>query len=182
MALADNLYVFWEPRSVITAVKHCTIARNVLDSSTLLAIAAGLDFVFHMFFLIKYSKSLEEGSFRGRSADFLWMLLIGQACLALGHPDYGCHRLETTALHKLSQLKKTLTALSAGGAVLTCCAPFVNIQFLGSSLTFMMVRKLLFHCSSPADYTEYPVAGSSCSRHSSTKACRCMCGRDGTSM
>lgn len=40
---------------------------------------AGLDFVFHMFFLIKYSKSLEEGSFRGRSADFLWMLLIGEA-------------------------------------------------------------------------------------------------------
>ena len=23
--------------------------------------------------------------------------------------------------------------------MLTCCAPFVNIQFLGSSLTFMMV-------------------------------------------
>ncbi len=38
----------------------------------------GLDFVFHMFFLVKYSKSLEEGSFRGRSADFLWMLLFGK--------------------------------------------------------------------------------------------------------
>lgn len=62
----------------------------------------GLDFVFHMFFLIKYCKSLEEGSFRGRSADFMWMLLFG-------------------------------------GIMLTCIAPFVNIQFLGSSLTFMMV-------------------------------------------
>ncbi|PNW72634.1 hypothetical protein CHLRE_15g636400v5 [Chlamydomonas reinhardtii] len=62
----------------------------------------GLDFVFHMFFLIKYCKSLEEGSFRGRSADFLWMLLFG-------------------------------------GGLLTAIAPFVNIQFLGSSLTFMMV-------------------------------------------
>ncbi|GLC36750.1 hypothetical protein PLESTB_000786800 [Pleodorina starrii] len=62
----------------------------------------GLDFVFHMFFLIKYCKSLEEGSFRGRSADFLWMLIFG-------------------------------------GSLLTCIAPFVNIQFLGSSLTFMMV-------------------------------------------
>ena len=30
-----------------------------------------------MFFLVKYSKSLEEGSFRGRSADFLWMLMFG---------------------------------------------------------------------------------------------------------
>ncbi|KAF5830261.1 Derlin [Dunaliella salina] len=62
----------------------------------------GLDFVFHMFFLLKYCKSLEEGSFRGRSADFLWMLLFG-------------------------------------GIMLVAFAPFVNIQFLGSSLTFMMV-------------------------------------------
>ena len=45
---------------------------------------AGLDFVFHMFFLVKYSKSLEEGSFRGRSADFLWMLLFGGAFLHVG--------------------------------------------------------------------------------------------------
>eukprot|EP00878_Enallax_costatus_P024128 GHUV01025722.1.p1 GENE.GHUV01025722.1~~GHUV01025722.1.p1 ORF type:complete len:197 (+),score=76.16 GHUV01025722.1:592-1182(+) len=55
-----------------------------------------------MFFLVKYCKSLEEGSFRGRSADFLWMLLFG-------------------------------------GTLLTLLAPFVQIEFLGSSLTFMMV-------------------------------------------
>lgn len=62
----------------------------------------GLDFVFHMFFLVKYCKALEEGSFRNRSSDFLWMLVFG-------------------------------------GTLLTLVAPFVNIQFLGSSLTFMMV-------------------------------------------
>lgn len=62
----------------------------------------GLDFFFHMFFLVKYSKSLEEGSFRNRAADFLWMLLFG-------------------------------------AAILVGAAPWVNIQFLGSSLTFMMV-------------------------------------------
>ena len=33
--------------------------------------------MFHIFFLVKYSKALEEGTFRGRSADFLWMLLLG---------------------------------------------------------------------------------------------------------
>ena len=44
---------------------------------------AGLDFVFHIFFLVKYSKALEEGTFRGRSADFLWMLLLGALqCMA----------------------------------------------------------------------------------------------------
>lgn len=62
----------------------------------------GLDFVFHMFFLVKYCKSLEEGSFRNRSADFLWMLLFG-------------------------------------GSLLTVMAPLASIEFLGSSLTFMMV-------------------------------------------
>jgi hypothetical protein len=71
--------------------------------------AAGLDFFFHMFFLVKYSKSLEEGSFRNRSADFLWMLLFGSG-------------------------------------ILIAAAPWVNIQFLGSSLTFMMVRQAKKGC------------------------------------
>ena len=94
---------------------------------------AGLDFVFHMFFLIKYSKSLEEGSFRGRSADFLWMLLIGQ-------PAFHLHLPAPMYMKPPSYLPiLRLFTCRAGGAVLTCCAPFVNIQFLGSSLTFMMV-------------------------------------------
>eukprot|EP00126_Sphaerothecum_destruens_P000065 Sdes_comp10084_c0_seq1m1681 len=29
-----------------------------------------------MFFLVRYSRMLEEGSFRGRPADFLWMLIL----------------------------------------------------------------------------------------------------------
>lgn len=62
----------------------------------------GLDFLFHMFFLARYCRLLEEGSFRGRSGDFLYMLLFG-------------------------------------AGFLTLLAPFVNVQFLGSSLTFMMV-------------------------------------------
>ncbi|KAG1654214.1 hypothetical protein FOA52_006958 [Chlamydomonas sp. UWO 241] len=62
----------------------------------------GVDFVFHMFFLLRYSKSLEEGSFRGRSADYLWMLLLGSVFMIVA-------------------------------------APFLDVMFLGPSLTFMMV-------------------------------------------
>ena len=62
----------------------------------------GLDFLFHMFFLARYCRLLEEGSFRGRPAEFAAMLLFG-------------------------------------GALLTAAAPFLPLQFLGSSLTFMMV-------------------------------------------
>uniref|UniRef100_K3WLS1 Derlin n=1 Tax=Globisporangium ultimum (strain ATCC 200006 / CBS 805.95 / DAOM BR144) TaxID=431595 RepID=K3WLS1_GLOUD len=53
-----------------------------------------IDFLFHIL--------LEEGSFRGRTADFLYMLLLGATVMIL-------------------------------------LAPFVNIHFLGSPLTFMMV-------------------------------------------
>lgn len=37
----------------------------------------GIDFIFHMFFLVRYSRELEQGSFRGRPADFLYMLILG---------------------------------------------------------------------------------------------------------
>jgi Derlin-2/3 len=57
-----------------------------------------------MFFLVKYCKSLEEGSFRGRPADFAWMLLLGAAMI---------------------------TALAL--------TPLGRVQFLGSSLAFMLV-------------------------------------------
>lgn len=40
-----------------------------------------LDFFFHMFFLYRYCKMLEINSFRGRTADFLYMLLFGSALL-----------------------------------------------------------------------------------------------------
>eukprot|EP00940_MAST-03C_sp_MAST-3C-sp2_P001190 g1190.t1 len=61
-----------------------------------------VDFLFHMYFLVRYSRLLEDGYFRGRTADFVFMLLIGSV-------------------------------------VMLTLAPFINVQFLGSSLTFMMV-------------------------------------------
>jgi hypothetical protein len=61
-----------------------------------------LEFLFHMFFLVQYCRSLEEGSFRGRTADFFYMILFGST-------------------------------------LLTLIAPFADMHFLGSSLTFMMV-------------------------------------------
>ena len=57
-----------------------------------------------MFFLVKYAKQLEEGSFRNRSVDFAWMLTLGAAAIAAAAP------------------------LARG-----------RVQFLGSSLAFMMV-------------------------------------------
>eukprot|EP01117_Protostelium_nocturnum_P000852 TRINITY_DN1111_c0_g1_i1.p1 TRINITY_DN1111_c0_g1~~TRINITY_DN1111_c0_g1_i1.p1 ORF type:complete len:237 (-),score=26.53 TRINITY_DN1111_c0_g1_i1:43-753(-) len=43
----------------------------------------GINFLFHMFFLVRHSRLLEEGSFRGRTADFLFMYIFGGVLLIL---------------------------------------------------------------------------------------------------
>mmetsp|Transcript_70128 Transcript_70128/g.106054 ORF Transcript_70128/g.106054 Transcript_70128/m.106054 type:complete len:242 (+) Transcript_70128:253-978(+) len=42
-----------------------------------------VDFLFHMYFLVRYSRLLEEGDFRGRTANYVLMLLFGIACISL---------------------------------------------------------------------------------------------------
>lgn len=62
-----------------------------------------IDFLFHMFFLVRYSRSLEESArFRGKTADYVYFLLLGAVTMLF-------------------------------------VAPWVDVRFLGSSLTFMMV-------------------------------------------
>jgi Derlin-2/3 len=42
-----------------------------------------LDFVFHIFFVLRYCRQLEEGKFRGRPADLVFMLVFGASCMVL---------------------------------------------------------------------------------------------------
>jgi len=42
-----------------------------------------VDFLFHMYFLVRYSRLLEEGDFRGRTANYVLMLLFGISCISL---------------------------------------------------------------------------------------------------
>lgn len=102
--------VYFNARLIITRLQLWRLVTNFFFFGQI-----GLDFLFHMFFLARYCRLLEEGSFRGRTADFASMLLFG-------------------------------------AALLTTAAPFVHVQFLGSSLTFMMVyvwgrRNELVHMS-----------------------------------
>lgn len=80
---------------------------------------ADLDFLFHMFFLARYCKLLEENSFRGRTADFFYMLLFGASVL--------------TGIVLL------------GGMIPYLSESFAKIIFLSNSLTFMMVSYIYLH-------------------------------------
>eukprot|EP00300_Choanocystis_sp_HF-7_P006925 c14987_g1_i1.p1 GENE.c14987_g1_i1~~c14987_g1_i1.p1 ORF type:complete len:230 (-),score=49.18 c14987_g1_i1:157-846(-) len=45
----------------------------------------GVDFMFHMFFMVRYCRLLEESSrFRGKTAEFLFMFLIGAIAMLVG--------------------------------------------------------------------------------------------------
>ncbi|KAJ3076248.1 hypothetical protein HDU98_004861 [Podochytrium sp. JEL0797] len=47
-----------------------------------------IDFLFHMFFLVRYSRSLEDGYFRGRTVDFAWMLMLSMAAIVTITPIF----------------------------------------------------------------------------------------------
>ncbi|KAJ0089848.1 hypothetical protein Patl1_14129 [Pistacia atlantica] len=72
-----------------------------------------LDYLFHMFFLGRYCKLVEENSFRGRTVDFFYMLLFGATFL-------------------------TDTVL-IGGMIPYLSESFAKFIFLNNSLTLMMV-------------------------------------------
>lgn len=95
-------------------VNSCIIFfQRVHTKTSLFCFAADLDFLFHMFFLARYCKLLEENSFRGRTADFFYMLLFGATVLT--------------------------SFVLIGGMIPYVSESFAKIIFLSNSLTFMMV-------------------------------------------
>ncbi|XP_042945638.1 derlin-2.2-like isoform X2 [Carya illinoinensis] len=100
--------------SGVSSPISCTSGRWVtLFSFNLSMFILDLDFLFHMFFLARYCKLLEENSFRGRTADFFYMLLFGATVLT--------------------------GIVLIGGTIPYLSESFAKIIFLSNSLTFMMV-------------------------------------------
>lgn len=88
--------------------------------------------MFHMFFLARYCKLLEENSFRGRTADFFYMLLFGATVLT--------------------------GIVLIGGMIPYLSESFAKIIFLSNSLTFMMVRYLsLLDCDGFVSKARYVI-------------------------
>ena len=59
-----------------------------------------VDFLFHMYFLVRYSRLLEDGYFRGRTADFLFMLLVGATIMTVRFLSLLLWNLTITRTHK----------------------------------------------------------------------------------
>ncbi|RKP25912.1 Derlin [Syncephalis pseudoplumigaleata] len=94
-----------------------------------------LDWFFHMYFMIRYSRMLEEGSFRNRTADYVWMLFFSAVSLLLLAPLTSSPFLGATLAYVLVYVwsrREPWVRLNFLG-VLVFRAPFLPWVLLGFS-------------------------------------------------
>ncbi|MQM02506.1 hypothetical protein Taro_035276 [Colocasia esculenta] len=108
LEIISPYHLYLNPKFVLERYEVWRLVTNFLFFGIL-----DLDFLFHMFFLARYCKLLEENSFRGRTADFFYMLLFGATVLTV--------------------------IVFVGVMIPYVSESFAKIIFLSNSLTFMMV-------------------------------------------
>jgi Derlin-2/3 len=91
-AVLTTLLCFLEIVSPLTLYYNYDLVVNKgqywrLFSSFMFFGSFNLDFLFHLYFVVRYCRLLEEGSFRGKTADLLYMLLFG-AFVTLLFPSF----------------------------------------------------------------------------------------------
>ena len=90
-----------------------------------------LNWILHMFFLVRYCRMLEDNSFRGRTADMIYMLVVGAALLLVSF----CAAFPSPFF--------TLLFPGPSRSHHQAVSPWFRytdqLLFLGSSLTFMLV-------------------------------------------
>ncbi|XP_043465833.1 derlin-2 [Leptopilina heterotoma] len=74
--LVSPFQLYFNPILIIKRYQLWRLITTFLFFGTI-----GFNFVFNMIFTYKYCRMLEEGSFRGRTADFVMMFLFGGVCM-----------------------------------------------------------------------------------------------------
>ncbi|GAA5907516.1 hypothetical protein JCM8208_001401 [Rhodotorula glutinis] len=115
-----QLYFTWR-----TAIDHGQLWRLV--TCFLYWGPLGLDFFFHLFFFMRYSKMLEESAFHGRRADYVWLLIVSCTLLLILSPlstsPFLSSPLSFTLVYLWSRLNP-LVRLSLFG-IITITAPYL---------------------------------------------------------
>nr|CAG4652127.1 EOG090X0CFQ [Triops cancriformis] len=98
----------------------------------------GFNFLFNMIFTYRYCKMLEEGSFRGRTADFVYMILLGgiftMVCALFVNLLFLGHALTTMLVYVWARRNPHVRMNFFG--LLPFRAPYLPFVLLGFSLLF----------------------------------------------
>ncbi|KIP08114.1 hypothetical protein PHLGIDRAFT_117540 [Phlebiopsis gigantea 11061_1 CR5-6] len=92
-----------------------------------------LDFVFHMFFFMRYSRMLEESSFANRKADYIWLLIQSAVMLLFVSPLVNLPFLSSPLAFVpiyLWSRRHPATPISLFG-LLTITAPYLPLALVG---------------------------------------------------
>ncbi|KAF9556754.1 Der1-like protein [Agrocybe pediades] len=74
--LVTPLQLYFSPRSAFMNAQPWRMATTFFYFGPI-----SLDFVFHLFFFMRYSRLLEESSFANKKADYFWLLLLSSIML-----------------------------------------------------------------------------------------------------
>ncbi|KAF7424460.1 hypothetical protein PC9H_009767 [Pleurotus ostreatus] len=74
--LVTPLQLYYSPRSAFLNAQPWRAVTTFFYFGSI-----SLDFVFHLFFFMRYSRMLEESSFANRKADYFWLLLLSSVML-----------------------------------------------------------------------------------------------------
>lgn len=135
-----------------------------------------IDFLFHIYFLVRYCRLLEEGDFRGRTANFLLMITFGITMIIIIAPFARVHTFLGSALTFMMTYvwgRRNEDVKMSMFGVLTFTAPYLPWVMLiftfmvGNPITMDMIGILVGHTYYFLEYV-YPVVadirGWSCKR------------------
>ncbi|KAG8220176.1 Der1-like protein, partial [Butyriboletus roseoflavus] len=94
-----------------------------------------LDFIFHLFFFMRYSRMLEESSFANRRADYLWLLLFSSLMLLALSPLVNLPFLSSSLAFVpiyIWSRRHPSTSIALFG-IFTISAPYLPIALVGLS-------------------------------------------------
>ncbi|KAL7536324.1 hypothetical protein ACHAWF_005436 [Thalassiosira exigua] len=123
-----------------------------------------IDFLFHMYFLVRYCRMLEEGDFRGRTAHFVMMILFGVTFMTAVAPFVSVHFLGSSLSFMMVYVwgRRNEDMRMSFLGVFTFNAPYlpwVMLSFsmlLGHSVTIDAIGILVGHTYYFLEYV-YPV-------------------------
>ncbi|KIK01858.1 hypothetical protein K443DRAFT_544597 [Laccaria amethystina LaAM-08-1] len=128
--LITPLQLYYSPRSAFINVQPWRAVTTFFYFGSI-----SLDFVFHLFFFMRYSRMLEESSFANKKADYFWLLLLSSIMLLALSPLFNLPFLSSSLAFVpiyLWSRRHPSTPISLFGLI-TISAPYLPIALVAFS-------------------------------------------------